>query len=223
MQKPYLFKRFHVNAVIDFLYNERLRVLLNMIGSPLDTKTTVLDIGCATGYLSRHLSSRATTIGIDVNRHLLIEGRIPFGKPKSNSTIYVCADLSHLPFRSGSADIVVCASVLEHIENLDGAIKQIKHVLKEGKVLVAGYPIETIFLKSLIRMFNPKDYWCINQKLSRTESYRRCVDTHKQTFQTIRAMLRNNLLLLQTKKVPLNSLPDFLSFYECVKMVKKSD
>jgi len=189
-----------------------------MIGSLLDTKTTVLDLGCGTGYFSRYLSSKAITIGVDVDKRSLIEGQILFGKLKSNSISFVCADLCHLPFRSGSADVVVCASVLEHIEDLDGATKGIKYVLKKDKILVTGYPLETAFLKALIRMFNPKDYWCINQNLSRTGPY-----VHKQTFQTIRAVLRSNFSLLRRKKIPLDFLPDYLSFYECVKMVRRNN
>ncbi len=222
MEESHRFKKFHTNTVIDFLYNERLNVIVSMIGSLLDTKATVLDVGCATGYLSRYLSLKAITIGIEVNKHLLIEGQKQFGKPKSNSISFVCADLSHLPFRSDSADVVICASVLEHIENLDGATKQIEYVLKKDKILVAGYPIETVFQRALIRILSPKSYWCVNQKLSRTEPYSKCVDTHKQTFQTIRAVLRKSFVLLKKTKIPLDSLPDCLSIYECVKMVKRS-
>jgi len=183
----------------------------------------VLDLGCGTGYFSRVLSLQFTTIGLDIiKKRMRYDAHArTFKKP-----IFVVGDISFLPFRSHSVDIVVCASVLEHLQNLNDAVKKIKDVLERDGIFIAGYPVETKFLKLTWRLASPRSfrfidqsqaYWC-NPYTRKQECYWESPHTHKQDYQTIRDVLRKHFRVLQTEKLPFNIFPDSIVYYECTKM-----
>lgn len=158
----------------------------------------------------------AQTIGLDVDKDAIV-----FAKKSSKHIYFICADLCHLPIRNDSVDIAVCASVLEYIQNLEDAIRQIRFTLKKGGTLGAGYPIETTLLKAIIEFFHRKAVREWNpHRVMGDEEYRKDPHTHKQIFPTIRAMLGKYFLLMRREKTASIYFPDFLSIYECVKLLK---
>jgi SAM-dependent methyltransferase len=71
----------------------------------------VLDVGCGVGLYTRELARRGAVVaGIDLNVDSLREAKKAGGKVH-----LVCADASHLPFRSDAFDMVVSIEVLSHI------------------------------------------------------------------------------------------------------------
>lgn len=177
-----------------------------------------LDLGCGTGHFSRVLSIGFTTIGLDVNRGFEVKGR-------SKTLGFIRADLSSLPFRNNSVDIIVCASVLEHILELDNLAQKIKDTLKKDGVFIAGYPVETKLFKFVWRMISPlsfrfidqsQTYWC-NPITGKQECYLASPHTHKQDYQSIRHVLTKHFKILQKEKIAFNILPDSLTYYECTK------
>jgi SAM-dependent methyltransferase len=187
-----------------------------MIDFPITEKSLLLDIGCSSGTLTRVLSRKAPTVSADIDKNTLV-----WFKRHAKHLDLVCADLCNLPFRNDSVDIAVCASVLEHVENLEKATQQIRFVLKEDGILVAGYPIETTLLKAVIELIcrETVSVWD-PRKVMRNEDYRTCPHTHKQKFPAIRDTLGRYFSILKKEKMPLTCLPDFLSIYECAKMGK---
>jgi len=175
----------------------------------------MLDVGCGRGYFSARLSLQSTTIGLDIVKQPLAKAQKTYGS--SNQLFFVLADISSMPFRSHSIDVVVCASVLEHIQNLGGAIKQIKDVIKNDGMLIVGYPIETKFFKFMMRLIHPQCLRYIDQ--SQESFYNKCPYTHKQDYRTIRDTLRKNFLIKQKQKLPFKIFPDLLTFYECIKCI----
>jgi ubiquinone/menaquinone biosynthesis C-methylase UbiE len=77
----------------------------------------VLDAGCGRGVLT-HLLSKALSdsyvIGVDISRKSC---RIAHNRKSSQNKKgeFLVADLSHLPFRDSSFDLIVFSEVLEHI------------------------------------------------------------------------------------------------------------
>lgn len=221
----YQFAKQHENQLINFLYNERLRRILNMIyveAKKNSSARIVLDIGCGGGYFSRVLSLQFTTIGLDIDKGFKVQVQGKFKKLN-----FILADMSFSPFRSHSVDIVVCASVLEHSQNLEGLVKKIKDMLKRDGIFIAGYPVETKFFKFIWRLVSPwsfrfidqsQTYWC-NPHTGKQECYWKSPHTHKQDYQTIRNVLRRHFKVLQKEKLPFNIFPDSITYYECIKCV----
>jgi ubiquinone/menaquinone biosynthesis C-methylase UbiE len=205
------------NSLIDLLLSISRTRLLNLIELP-KTEKCIVDIGCSSGALTRVLAQKAPVVGLDIDKPTLV-----WLKKHSKNIQLVCADVGHLPFRNDSVDIVVVSSVLEHAEDLDEAVKQMKSMLKKDGMLVAGYPIETKLVKAIVELVSKKtvNVWDARRVMS-DEDYLACPDTHKQTFFTIRDTLRRYFSVVKKEKMPATCLPDFLSIYECVRLSKRS-
>ena len=188
-----------------------------MIDFPATEKSLIVDIGCSSGTLTRVLSLKAPTVGLDIDKNTLV-----WLKKHVRHIDLICADLCHLPFRNDSVDIAVLASVLEHAVDLEEAARQIRFVLKKDGMLVAGYPIETKLLKAVIELICKKtvSVWDPRRVMS-NEDYLACPHTHKQNFSAIRNTLRRYFSVFKKEKIPLTCLPDFLSIYECVRLSKR--
>lgn len=206
------------NPLVNFLLSKTRMRMLNAIYSGVDKSSLIIDFGCLFGDFTRVLSMLAQTIGLDIDKNV-----IAVAKKSVNHIDFICADICHLPFRNNSVDVAVFASVFEYIEKLEDAIKQTKDVLKKDGKLVAGYPIETRLLKVLIRLFDKEavKIWDSHKTVG-NEQIKRNPHTHKHRFETIRAILEKYFLPTWRAKIPCAYFPDFMSFYECVKLVKRA-
>jgi SAM-dependent methyltransferase len=94
----------------------------------------VLDVGCASGYLSEILESRGYRVtGVDSPGAA--------GARQLSSFEFVEADLDlGLPPLAGRFDFVICADVLEHLKDPGRLLRQLRGVLSEGGRLVASLP-----------------------------------------------------------------------------------
>jgi ubiquinone/menaquinone biosynthesis C-methylase UbiE len=205
------------NPILNIALCKTRKFLLEIMGTPQNKGCLILDFGCSTGALTRTLSLISETIGLDLDKKEVV-----WAKRKAKNIDFICADLCHLPFKNNAADFVVCSSVLEFIQKLEDAIKQIKYVLKEGGILIVGYPINTRFLKVIMRIFGKSAVRTWDPL--KVMEYRDCIKdphTHKQNFSSIRYLLNKHFILLEKRKIPLTYLPDILSFYECAKLTKK--
>lgn len=216
-------RRSPLQKLIRFLYNTRLRRVLRMIyceAKKSSKERIVLDLGCGAGYFSRILSSQFRTIGLDIDRSFQVQRR------RFKKLDFILADISFMPFRSHSVDIVVCISVLEHLQNLNDVMKKIKGVLKRDGIFIAGYPVETKFFKFVWKRVSPRNFRFIDQSQTywlepttgKQECYWKSPFTHKQDYQTIRNTLKRHFKVLQKEKLPSNVFPDLLAYYECTKM-----
>jgi ubiquinone/menaquinone biosynthesis C-methylase UbiE len=215
-----------VPFLVDFLQNERLRRLVQMIDFSSYRECIGLDIGCGCGYLTQYLAHRLNgiLIGIDISRDYLLSAKIRTRdeKPTLGKIEFIHCDITHLPFRKDSIDLVVCASVLEHVNDLEGAVKEIKDSVRKRGSLIAGYPIETSLFKALLKLFAPYGLVIRDPRILGKEEFERSPETHKQSFTTIRSLLQKYFLKVQTKKFFFTMLPDQISWYECVKMNKEN-
>jgi ubiquinone/menaquinone biosynthesis C-methylase UbiE len=73
-----------------------------------------LDVGCGTGRNTDTISSKSI-VGIDLSRQELLLARERFG----DSVALLQASATHLPFRDGVFDKLLCAGVLQHIPGED--------------------------------------------------------------------------------------------------------
>lgn len=213
----YKFITFDRNPVFDFLQNERLRRLVKMIDFDSNENTVALDIGCGCGQLTRFLADQinGTVIGIDASK---INLKWALGHPK---TEFILSDINHLPFRINSIDMVVCASVLEHVKEIGDALKEIRNSMKNNGYLVAGYPIETNLFVVLVKLFRSDWMKIRDPKFLGKENFDRSPETHKQSFMTIRSLLQRQFIFICREKLFFN-LPDAISWYECAKMKKRN-
>jgi len=95
----------------------------------------VLDIGCGDGLFASLAFDRPLTVGIDPDSRDLQQALLEGSYVNLSS-----ADSTALPFRSGQYKTVISNCVLEHIEDLDGALSEIVRVMDNGATLLFGVP-----------------------------------------------------------------------------------
>jgi SAM-dependent methyltransferase len=102
----------------------------------------LLDAGCGPGVTSLTLSRqgyRVTAIDTDPAK---IETLRLLGRSLGQSLVSQLASVCELPFRDSSFDKVLCAEVLEHLEDDGGAVSELARVLRPEGVLVITVPSE---------------------------------------------------------------------------------
>lgn len=97
--------------------------------------STILDLGCGTGLISRHLSGDRI-VALDINRWA-----VERAKSHSPETVqFIVGDADCLPLDSNIFDVVVCTDVIEHLLRPETALKEILRVMKKGAILIGEVP-----------------------------------------------------------------------------------
>jgi ubiquinone/menaquinone biosynthesis C-methylase UbiE len=115
---------------------------------PLSSQARVLELGCGTGPVARHLNELpnvAEVIGIDPSPQLLEHAR-RIGEGISGLSFQE-GDARQLPFPDGSFDVVVGHTVFSHIPEPEGALAEAFRVLKTGGSLAvfdADFPTASV-------------------------------------------------------------------------------
>jgi SAM-dependent methyltransferase len=86
-----------------------------------------LDIGCGDGHFATVAFERSLEVGIDPSHKTLMEA-----KRLGGYRLLIAADGSRLPFPDDHFGSVVSNSVLEHVDNLEGVMREIARVSKTG-------------------------------------------------------------------------------------------
>jgi len=146
-------------------------------------------------------------VGVDLNDHLSAVRKIMINQ-RGLYLDFVRSDVNHLPFRPGAVDLIVGVSVLEHVQpdSLQAVISEINTTLNSSGNFALGYPIESPLVRMFFKAvgFNFRAEHC-----SKATEIRNAI---KGCFKHI----------LKLKRLPINGLPDPLSFYEII-LASKSD
>lgn len=97
------------------------------------------DVGCSTGYITNIISnilSPEKTLGIDFSEN------IRFAKKTYPDYSFECFDLNKISVFKDKADFITCFETLEHVGDLENALKNLKELLDETGVLIISVPIE---------------------------------------------------------------------------------
>jgi SAM-dependent methyltransferase len=112
-----------------------------LAGAWLPRGGRVLELGCSTGYLTRHVAGGAdTAIGLDLNRRALAGAR-----RRHPRAPLVCGEAGALPFATASLDAVVMLEVIEHAPSDAAAVREVARVLRPGGTLILSTPNAGLF------------------------------------------------------------------------------
>src|SRR4030066_795580 len=104
------------------------------------TGKTVADIGCGGGLLSEEFARRGARVtGVDLSPTAIDAAKEHAGKSRLSIDYRNCA-IRELVDKGETFDIVICAEMLEHVDDLKSTVKESASLLKNG----GHYLFETI-------------------------------------------------------------------------------
>ena len=114
----------------------------------------VVDLGCGTGQLTRRLTEHfpaAEIVGVDYSAGMLDEASRRVGTGAN----LVRADAMELPFRSASADVVVCTESFHWYSDQQRTIASLAAILRPGgQLVIASIAAVTDIGESAVRAFS---------------------------------------------------------------------
>jgi SAM-dependent methyltransferase len=91
----------------------------------------ILDVGCATGWMTKMLSEFGTAEGVDLS-----ETAVEAAKKDFPGIKYTAGDLYQIELTSEPVDLVVCQEVIPHVSDQALLIRRITDVIKPGGFLI---------------------------------------------------------------------------------------
>jgi len=116
----FLFQKYQGELLVKFLSNKDIKI----------SGKELLDLGCGFGgYSKAFLDAGAKVIGFDLSP---IKGH--------NDILMISGDALSLPFENESFDVVISASLIEHVSQPLLLINEANRVLKSGGILYLSFP-----------------------------------------------------------------------------------
>ena len=148
------FNKFVFHPVFGLVYKKRFRMVNNFLRGQYEK---VLEVGFGPGAFLPTLAASAKHVyGIDLHKEITkVRGALK--KSKIEGVCLLNGDIYSIPFRNETFDLVICQSVLEHLDNLDRALKEVSRVLKKNGKLIIGSPLKNKITKKLFALLGYKD------------------------------------------------------------------
>jgi ubiquinone/menaquinone biosynthesis C-methylase UbiE len=131
------------------IYRDRLEMSISMLGE--QKSEALLEIGYGSGLLLPELA-RHTKRLVAIDIHGQADQVYRMLEHEGVKAELHQASLYEMPFADGEFDALACFSVLEHLTDLDGAIREFARVTRLGAVLALGFPIRNFITDAFFRM-----------------------------------------------------------------------
>jgi 2-polyprenyl-3-methyl-5-hydroxy-6-metoxy-1,4-benzoquinol methylase len=120
---------------VSWLHEIRSRELESIIKAlPVRRFEAILELGCGDGFQSMKLKPLGKLLVSTDYRFTALNRR------QSNNLNFVVCDAEQLPFKPGSFDAVFSSNMLEHLEDIDRALKEMTYVLRPRGMMLHAVP-----------------------------------------------------------------------------------
>jgi ubiquinone/menaquinone biosynthesis C-methylase UbiE len=125
----------------DSLYGDEQNLKFKLVQENVSIQGSdkILDVGCGSGFLFKHVAfDAAFIVGVDLSTGLLKVARAQIKNKKLVSVYLVRADTDYLPFRDMFFDKVFAFTLLQNIPDPDATLGEMIRVAKENAVFVVS-------------------------------------------------------------------------------------
>jgi len=127
------------NPISRFFLNNFSTVLLGELKKL--KPESILDVGCGEGFTLNKLQE--AKIGKRLEGIEYMDDAIQLGKKMHPTLTIKKGDIYKLPYKADTFDLVICSEVMEHLENPEEALAELKRVSK--KYVALSVPNEPLF------------------------------------------------------------------------------
>ena len=124
-----------------FEYYRSAKVLKRLEWEKVPVRGRVLDAGCGSGGIALSFAEECElAVGLDIKNKFGEAGRKLASERGIENAVFVQGDGTALPFESGSFDLVLSHSVLEHVASAERYLGECHRVLREDGILFLQTP-----------------------------------------------------------------------------------
>lgn len=179
------------NQDIELLRIQLVQNIMRELGSELRSNSTILDFGCGNGMLVSQLRKQEYhAFGVDIKNYFDgVQKRCEEeGLIKQDEHIFSTINMDHyrIPFDDDTFDSVISLYVLEHVQNWEQSLAEIRRVLKPGGTSLHIFPsryslVEPHVFVPLACIFQGYPYLAFWAFLGIRNSYQKRLNWHEVT------------------------------------------
>jgi GT2 family glycosyltransferase/ubiquinone/menaquinone biosynthesis C-methylase UbiE len=103
----------------------------------------VLDLACGTGYGTALLAEAGAKVtGLDISSEAIKTAKARYQRP---GVKFLIGDCYNLPFEDGSFDVIVANEMIEHVDQHDALLAEVKRVLADDGLFLVSTPNKPVY------------------------------------------------------------------------------
>lgn len=192
---------YYYSHIFRYAYLKRMKMVLSLLGER--KFHSMLDAGAGSGIFLLSLSKKCDCLfGMDMHSRM---GMVKDMLVREGVNAHLSrADLCAMPYKDNSVDCLICLSVIEFIENIDLAVREMHRIVKTDGEVIVGVPVLNMLTDWLYVIAGHRD-----QKIK-----------HKSSHSDIIHSLRREFYVDNIITFPYN-FPFNYSLFFCVKCIRK--
>jgi ubiquinone/menaquinone biosynthesis C-methylase UbiE len=166
-------------------YGNRRQAVLDALATEIANARDVLDAGCGNGAYLMKFGEEAgvrSVTGIDLTFDMLLSARNRVG----SKCRLICANVSRLPFKPESFDVIFASHVLQFVADVEGLVAEFARCLRAGGMLIATGQRDDGVRQTLSAIVGPERWReyreVIFRRAERREADARPKDRYQQAF-----------------------------------------
>jgi len=153
--------------------------------------TIILDIACGEGYGANLMSKNSKFVyAVDIDQECIEKARLKY---QSNNIEFLVGSTSKIPLNDNSVDVVISFETIEHHDEHDIMLTEIKRVLKKEGILILSTPDKLYYseMRNLINEFHVKELYK-NEFEELISKYFRNIQLFSQYYNNANSLLLKN-------------------------------